>query len=103
MHIIFYDPESSEWVPDLNRYSIEQYNPPYSFIIRRKGEEGSNIVDLEDYNASGSCTCEDYAFRKDPNNNRKHLPTINPQSANSKKSASCKHIRMVRLLVKNGI
>lgn len=87
MRVILYDPTTNEWLPPLKDYNIEPYNKD-SFLVRKKGEEGVNVVDLTDYNGGGSCTCSDFAFRKDPDN----------QGA-KQKSQTCKHIRMLKFIL----
>lgn len=83
---IYYDPETFEWLPNLQDYAVEPYNQT-SYIVRKQGDEGVNIVDIEDYKGIGSCTCQDFAYRCDPEN-------LRPSGA------SCKHLRLVKYLLR---
>lgn len=105
--IIYYDPVTFEWIPDLSTYRVEIYNPPAQFLVSKQGEEGGNLVDIEDYGGNGSCTCQNFAYRKDPNNQRTYLEDLNPQKpfkfpAKPKgESHTCKHIRLVKYLLRH--
>jgi hypothetical protein len=84
---IYYDPDTFEWLPALQDYVVEPYNRN-SFLVRKHGDEGVNIVDLEDYAGKGSCTCADFSYRHDPAN-------LRPPSEDS-----CKHLRLVKFLIR---
>jgi len=86
MQHIYYDPITFEWLPSLKDYAVEPYNQ-HSYLVHKQGDDGVNIVDLEEYAGSGSCTCADFAYRHDPAN-LAHTP-----------GTSCKHLRLVRYLV----
>jgi len=86
-HKIYYDPVTLNWLPNFQDYTIEKYNL-HSYMVQKRGEEGVNIVELSDNDGQGSCTCQDFAFRKDPNNTRKTS------------DISCKHIRMIKCIIR---
>lgn len=88
MRRIYYDPVTLTALPNFQDYTVEPYDLN-SFMVQKLGEEGVNIVDVKEFNEIGSCTCQDYAFRKDPNN-LKGKATDN----------TCKHIRMVKCLIR---
>lgn len=85
--IIYFDPATKAWLPNLNNYIVTPYNPA-SFLVEKVGDEGANLVDVEDNNGVGSCTCQDFLFRKDPNN------------AAHNGDNTCKHIRMIKFLLR---
>jgi hypothetical protein len=85
MQHIYYDPSTFEWLPSLRDYTVEPYNRN-SFLVHKQGDDGVNIVDLDDYNGSGSCTCADFAYRHDPDN---QTPT----------GTTCKHLRLVKYVL----
>jgi hypothetical protein len=87
MSQIYYDPDTFEWLPNLQDYTVEPYNPS-SFLVRKIGDEGVNIVDLEDYQGRGSCTCSDFSYRHDPANQR------------APSGETCKHLRLVKFLIR---
>lgn len=91
--IIYFDPVTKEWLPNLNNYEISPYNRN-SFLVNKVGEDEANVVDLADNNGMGSCTCQDFLFRKDPNNTNKR------QEIRHNSDRTCKHIRMIKYLIR---
>lgn len=87
MKRIYYDPVTLTALPNFQDYTVEPYDTS-SYMVQRKGEEGVNIVDVTEFSGIGSCTCQDFAFRKDPTNLKR-----NPDN-------TCKHIRMVKCLIR---
>ena len=104
MKNIYYDPITFEWLPNLEDYTIEQYDFPHSWLVTKRGEDHSNLVDLEDYGGLGSCTCTDFNMRKNPENLQQVPGTRDRFHKMPKgKHGSCKHIRLVRFITKNYI
>jgi hypothetical protein len=97
MHRIYYDPTTWEWLPALEDYTVTPYNLS-SFLVEKIRSQEAYVVDLLDYNGKGSCTCADFAMRKDPQNNIP--PHIRAERLKTGLHQSCKHLRLVRYILR---
>jgi hypothetical protein len=71
-------------------YTYAPYNPGVYAVTKIKNQ-CTYLVDLLEYGGAGSCTCDDFLYRGDPENRH----GTNPHRA-------CKHNRTVRILVARG-
>lgn len=88
------DPITTEVVLStmFSEYSYAPYNPPQVFSVTKRATNDTYLVDIQDYGGKGSCTCDDFFYRRDPANANGTLP-----------HRACKHLRAVRMLLANGL
>ena len=87
------DPITAEVVLStmFSEYTYSAYNPPQVFAVTKRSTQETYLVDVEDYGGKGSCTCDDFFYRRDPSNSNGTQP-----------HRACKHSRAVRMLIANG-
>ena len=80
MNVIIYDPDSWDLLPDFTPYEfVYQGGQCFAITQRIKGE--AYMVDLEEYDGYGSCTCDHFIMKLKPGSGK-----------------TCKHINMTRVL-----
>jgi hypothetical protein len=91
---IYYDATTLKWLPDPKDYEVLPYDQG-TWLVRRRGGEGVDVVDLDYGDGTSVCTCADYQFRKNPDNRV-------VGDAASRRERTCKHIRLVHFLKRPG-
>jgi hypothetical protein len=88
------DPITAQIVPStmFTDYTYAPYNPPQVYSVTKRATQDTYLVDIMDYGRKGSCTCDDFLYRRDPANVNGTMP-----------HRPCKHLRAVRMLIANGL
>jgi hypothetical protein len=71
--------------------NVVQYDPPNRFLVTSMTNTGNvHLVDLEEYDGYGECSCEYFNF------------SIRPQlKENKKPKKQCRHLRIVKQKLKS--
>lgn len=68
------------------RMKIEILDPPYRFLVKSlTRKDNVHLVDLEEYDGYGECSCEYFSFNIRPKLNQ-----------NIKPKKQCRHLRIVK-------